>query len=158
MRTLVILMGRCNVGKTTTLRKLQRLLEDNGFKFHKRSRSNCPCLIRNSESVVIGMNGDDEGNIQGNFRVFEKHKATVCITATRTFGLCSEVALQDELSKCAKDFKQIVYIIKRGVAKDKQEYANQHMAEKIYEGVKTVLDGRKFAIRDVQRATVITEL
>ena len=159
MRTLVILMGRCNVGKTKTLKNLQSLLEGDGFKRHQESRSNCPYLFREqSESVVIGMDGDIRDNIRNNFRVFEKYKATVCITATRTFGLCSEESLRNELSKYLKDFKQVVYIIKRAVSKHEQSKVNQSVAEKIYGGIKLVMKGEKFTIRNAQEATVITEL
>lgn len=127
-KKMIVLFGRGNIGKTSTLCLLQDLLCGNPLGTQKRD---CRKVIEyRNRKVAIASWGDNGDEARRNVEFFKSHEYDIAVTAARTRG-----ATQEIISQYANEAALEVQYIKKSYHEGDQTELNRHCAKDIQKAI-----------------------
>ena len=135
LKAVIVLVGGPNVGKSTTLIHLSKMLLDDSFFYYeekkqRRSRDRRMVMKVDRRVVGVGTAGDTDGHLKDNFKFFSTQRCDVGITASRS-------SLQQCCQKLAKQYStKVVWVAKPDMDTD---YGQKEIALVCAEKIRSAL-------------------
>lgn len=131
-RTLIALWGVANVGKSSTIRALYKLLKSKyrNAKIKNLGRGSDVCAIFTIGKTKIGIehHGDPDSRLEESLKKFVKEKCKVIICATRSRGRTAEAVyeldqdydviwLEKQRTQDNEDLARLIFLATQGAMK-----------------------------------------
>ena len=127
MKKIIALWGRADIGKTTTLNYLIRLLDKSKEEEERPLNKDRRVVISyGNKKIAVTTLGDNIEEIDINIDFFEKNDCDILVTATRTRG-----KTVDTINKYCKENKAEVIWIKKEISETSAHLINQKQAKDI---------------------------
>lgn len=135
---IIILKGKSNVGKTSSMILLRKILLDNNFEeiFSDDGESDF-CSVFQFKTKMVGLlsGGDNIEIIKNGFSLIEKYKCdiVICTSRTKGEGLKYVQRLSDSIQNIDKPYIPHNLIMPENLHKQYQKKINQITAEFLYD-------------------------